>query len=684
MNFFEHQAAARRQSARLLLLFGLAVACIVLAVNLGVMVLSGVTMIGVGMDDFAEASVPQLLFGLNRDRVLLLLLCSLVTVGLIAGGSLYRIASLRGGGESVAQKMGGTPVAENTADFSLRRLRNVVEEMAIASGVPVPRIFVLEHEAAINAFAAGYSPADAAVAVTRGALDRLNRDELQGVIAHEFSHVLNGDMRLNIRLMGVLHGILLLSLAGERLIHDRPGTMGLGREQRVSALFGMALLASGAVGLFFARLIKAGISRSREDLADASAVQFTRQTSGLAGALKKMAGMQEGARLGSRADAEEISHMLFGDGIGFSGWFATHPPLLERIRKLDPTLAGSELERLRMQWLKQPPVGLEEDLAMGLHQDGEAMPTLQPPPLRAAVPPPMLGTSGAGPVVPPSLPGSGSLFAITPPMVVAQVAHPNQDDYHRADAITRVMPPALQQMARDREWVMPLLIGLLLSDADPVLANQRSEIVYRMGEGVADTAQALRREHLAGLHPMLRLPLASLAFPALRHRPRPQLDTFLDTVFAMVNTDRDVSLFEYCLGRLLQVHVREALQPARHVRFGRRKLDQVRQHIATLLAVVAQHGHGDAMAAQRAYLAGLQRVLPRDHLSFAAPADGVQALDAVWEPLDLLEPAGKELLVEALTAAISHDNRVSVAEAELLRTICAALHCPLPPMLEKA
>jgi len=233
--------------------------------------------------------------------------------------------------------------------------------------------------------------------------------------------------------------------------------------------------------------------------------------------------------------------------------------------------------------------------------------------------------------------------------------------------------------------VVPLLLGLVLDGDAAVATRQRSEILARCGEAVADQAFELHRQYLASLHPALRLPLASLAFPALRQRPRPELEVFLDTIEAMVHTDGRVSVFEYCLSRLLQVQVREALDPSRHIRFGRNKATGVRQEFATLLAVMAQTGHPDApMEAQRAYLAGLQRVLPRDHLAYAPPAEGVQALDAVWAPLDALAPPAKQVLVEALVEAASHDRRVSVAEAELLRTVCAVLHCPLPPMLEHA
>ena len=627
MNFFEQQAVARRTSSRLVILFALAVVAIVLAVD--------------GVVWVATQSARMVLFA------------TVAAAAVIAIGSLYRIASLGDGGEAVAQQMGGTPVPENTTEPGLRRLRNVVEEIAIASGVPVPKVYVLEHEAGINAFAAGYSTSDAVVAVTRGALDRLNRDELQGVIAHEFSHILNGDMRLNIRLVGVLFGILMIGLIGRKILeHGRFG----GRSKNVGAILIAALVAMliGYIGLFFGRMIKAGVSRSREKLADASAVQFTRQTQGLSGALKKIGGLHDGSRLNQRSDAEEVSHMLFGDGVGFSGMFATHPPLLERIRALEPSFGGEDLARLQAKWITTPPDGMQEDVALGL-----------------------AGNSGA------RLPGATQQLSMTPPMVVAQVAMPTADDYTRADTIATAIPEALRDLAADREAVMPLLLGLLL-DADEVLAErQQVEIAARLGDGVAGHAVRIHQQLTAELHPMLRLPLAALAFPVLRLRPRPQLDAFMDAVHALVHADGQVSLFEYCLARLLTVQVRESLDPSRYARFGRRKPGSVRNEFATLLAVVAQAGHDDRASAQHAYLAGLQRVLPRDHMPYTPPTNGVVALDAVWEPLDALDPLAKQAMVEAVTAAVSHDGRVSVAEAELLRTICGALHCPLPPMLER-
>lgn len=587
-----------------------------------------------------------------------LVAATLLTLALIGLSSLFRIAALRsGGGESVALQMGGTPVPEDTADFNLRRLRNVVEEIAIASGVPVPRIFVLEHEAGINAFAAGYAPADAVIAVTRGALDRLNRDELQGVIAHEFAHVLNGDMRLNIRLIGVLFGIMVLAIIGRKVLLYG----GRSRDRGAAAVLMAALVAMliGYVGLFFGRMIKAGVSRTRESLADASAVQFTRQTRGLAGALKKIGGLDEGSRMADRGQAEEVSHMLFGDGLGLAGLFATHPPLVKRIQALEPGFRAEQLEQLRARWRVAPPVGLDEDLQLGLVEHG--------------------GEQGGG-----MLPAAASEVTVTPPMVAAQIASPGADDYRRADAIAARIPEALRTLARGRDTVMPLLFGLLLGEGERLRSNQLMEIGARLGDPVAAAAERYSVGPLQGLHPILRLPLAALAFPVLRLRPRPELDAFLDTVHAVVHADGEVSLFEYCLGKLLQVQVRDSLEPGRNAGFGRRKLPQVGSEVATLLCVVARMGHADPAEAQRAYLAGMARVLPRTHLPYLERAEGVRALDAVWDALEALDPLARQALVEGITATISHDDRVTVAEAELLRTICGVLRCPLPPMLETA
>ncbi|MFD0725280.1 M48 family metallopeptidase [Lysobacter brunescens] len=636
MNFFERQATARRASFRLVLLFSFAVLGIVCAIDLVVWIALA------GSDVRTPAQIGAVLVAV-----------SVLTVAVIGLGSLYRIASLRGGGAAIALQMGGTPVPEQSRDPQLRRLRNVVEEISIASGVPMPQLYVLEHEAGINAFAAGYTPADAAVAVTRGALERLNRDELQGVIAHEFSHVLNGDMRLNIRLIGVLFGILMIALIGRRILeHGRFG--GRGRDAAAVVVAALVAMAIGYLGLFFGRMIKAGVSRSRELLADASAVQFTRQTTGLAGALKKIAGLHEGAKLEHAGDAEEVSHMLFGDGVGLRGLFATHPPLLQRIQALEPGFGSEQLGQLSLRWRSEPPHGLEEDLRLGLA--GAATGVLPP-------------THGA--------------MQVAPALVAAQVAQPQPDDYRRADIIAAQLPEALRALAAQREDVVTLVLALLLDADASVRDRQHAEIAARLGRDRAVMATALRDEHLVDLHPMLRLPLASLCFPVLCRRPRPEMSRVLDAIHAAVNADARVSVFEYCLGTLLRMQVRASLDPSRQRQFGRRRIADARREIATLLSVVARAGHDDGQDAQRAYLAGMQRVLPRDDLDLVVPSEGVTALEPVWPVLDALEPHAKQLLVEAVTAAVSHDGRIGVAESELLRTVCAVLHCPLPPVLER-
>ncbi|MCL4797761.1 MAG: M48 family metallopeptidase [Bryobacteraceae bacterium] len=325
MDFFEHQDKARKNTKLLVVYFVLALVCIIASVYIASLT------IFYGAEQ--QAGEPA------RDLVLwdpgLFLKVVLGTLGVVVLGSLYKTAVLRKGGSAVAESLGGRLVDSNTTNPDERKLWNVIEEMAIASGVPVPKIFVLDNEAGINAFAAGHSPSDAAIGVTRGCMTLLNRDELQGVIAHEFSHILNGDMRLNLRVMGVIFGILCLAVIGRILLYSR----GRGRDKNPMMLLGLALIVIGAIGVFFGRLIQAALSRQREFLADASSVQFTRNPAGLSGALQKIGGA--GSQLESPHTAE-ASHMFFGNGLSkpFLGMLATHPPLDERIRAIDPGWDG--------------------------------------------------------------------------------------------------------------------------------------------------------------------------------------------------------------------------------------------------------------------------------------------------------------------------------------------------------
>jgi Zn-dependent protease with chaperone function len=629
VNFFERQRQVRKLSFRLVLLFVVAVLTIVLAVDVIVALAFG-----------SSGTSPESLIGL-------MIVTSCITALVIGIASLFRTISLRSlGGAGVATGLNGRLVPENTNDPQLRRLRNVVEEMAIASGMPVPKVYVLEHEAGINAFAAGWSSGDAVVAVTRGALERLNRDELQGVIAHEFSHIVNGDMRLNMRLIGLLFGILVLAIGGRLLMY-----LG-GREKSPLPLVGIGLLIAGYGGMLIGNVIKAAVSRQREFLADASAVQFTRQTAGLVGALKKIGGLPTGSAVRT-PKADEVSHMLFGSGSRLTSVFATHPPLLKRIQVLDPSVSEAELAQLARQWAASPPSGLQEDMALGLTGRGEAL---------------------AAP---------DTTVRVNPADVVATVGVTTDDAYRRAGAILDSIPADVLDRTRQVETVVPLVFGLLLSEDAPTRVNQREILAAAYGPALADAAVA-EAQALGSLHPGLRLPLAELAFPMLRQRSTQDQAAIVNTIHALIRVDGEISVFEYCLSRLLHRELYEAMYRKPPWETHRRTLGGSIGAAATLLATLAQIGQSDPAEASRAFAAGMARIARSANLTYAPPADGVRALEASWPALDGLREADKALLVEGLVAVIANDGVMTVAETELVRTICAVLQCPLPPLVPTA
>jgi Zn-dependent protease with chaperone function len=662
MDFFAQQAKVRRSSRRLVWLFALAVLAIVAAVDLVC-----VFVLGVGLR-------PAPLLGIT-----------LGVVAVIGLSSAYRVASLAGGGSTVAREMNAVEVSADTTNPQWQRLRNVVEEIAIASGVPVPEIYVMQNEAGINAFAAGYTPADAAVCVTQGCLDKLNRDELQGVLAHEFSHVLNGDMRLNIRLMGLLFGIMAIWVIGRFLMWG--GYLGIGggdRRRRGGngqvALAGIALLAIGAIGLFFGRLIQAAVSRSRESLADASAVQFTRQTSGIANALKKIAVFEEGSAL-QAPRRDEVRHMLFGDAEG-SSWFATHPPIMQRIKALEPGFKPEELDAYVKQWLASggDPNSIELHATMqpwekAVHDfagaDGDVDIHGTP-----AAPAGGAHSGAIGGVVP----ARGAELAIAAAAVAAQVGSPGTDDYRVAADLHAQIPPALAAAARDPRGALATLFALALSAHPEVIAKQVQAITQAFDTALAGAARNLA-SGMADLHPMLRLPLAQLAFPALKRRPRPEVDAFVKALDAMIHADGRVDLEEYCLAKLVQSQVVAALDPSASFKAGTLKLADARDELRDLAALVAHFGNDDDDSARRAFQMAMQEALPNAGVMYALPDDWQAALDGALGKLVRLRPEGKQLVVHALTRAIAADGKVTVAESELLRVACATLGCPLPPLL---
>jgi len=632
MDFFAEQARVRESTRVLVMLFIAAVLAIVFAADMLVAVVVG----------------PWV----KMSHASLLAISSFAVLGLIAGCAAYRISSLSAGGKAVAEDVDGEPVPPDTQDPALRQLRNVIEEVAIASGAPVPDIYLLPNELGINAFAAGYSPSDAAICVTQGCLDHLTRDELQGVIAHEFSHVLNGDMRLNIRLMGLLFGIMALSIIGRQMTWSR-GNTGIWDSEddrnRLSAWFliGIALMVIGSIGHFFGRLIQAAVARSRETLADASAVQFTRQTSGIAGALKKIAVLAEGSRL-QIANRHEIAHMMLGDVDHFNAWFATHPPLMERIRLLEPYFREQQLVELKA-----------KVQASAVERDSTTQAPRELPPL--AWPGQVMGAVVAATQVAAAPGATGT---------VASASH--------ATVSTRETFTRLREAVRQPESAIAVVLALVMSRQQELRAKQARLVANAFGDDVQSTATAFATE-MEALPPTSHMPLLSLAFPALKQLPQGRQQTLLDTLDGVVGIDPQVGLDDYCLVRLLRMHLQEACKPRSAPVDGQKKLPACRDSVALVCAVVATYGANDDAAARRAWLLAMNQAFPGATATWQTlPLDWQAPFDRALDDLDRLMPAAKEIVIQSLLSAIHADGVVTPAESELLRVICASLHCPVP------
>jgi hypothetical protein len=470
--------------------------------------------------------------------------------------------------------------------------------------------------------------------------------------------VVNGDMRLNIRLMGLLFGILFLSVIGRGMTQGGLIAGSGRRDNRDSngnplVIIGIALLAAGFVGVLAGRLIKAAVSRQREYLADASAVQFTRQTSGLVGALSKIAGLEAGSKI-SNPKSEEVGHMLFGDGGGPSAWFATHPPLLERIKVLDPTFDAAQLSQQARQWAAHPPQGLAEDAALGFTAAATTAP------------------SGRGRLAAP-----GATVPVAEATVLSGLGAPDEGSFARAEELIREIPAEFRDRARHPGTVVPLVLGLLLADDQAARTVQHELLASRFGREFADAAWA-EANALATLHPLLRLPLAELAFPALKQRAPAERSAIVEQVFALVHADGRITPYEYCLSRLVYGELAESLQPQSAWRNDRRRLSQAPSAVATLLAILANAGNPDPAAAERAFQAGMAKVLPGTRAVYAPPDQGMVALEQAWPPLIGLTPEDTQQLVAGVVAVIADDGQTTVTEMELLRTVCAILHCPMP------
>jgi Zn-dependent protease with chaperone function len=641
LNFFDAQDQARRATRRLVVAYIVATVLIVVgvtAIAAFALFISRTDNLAYGAGGFVAANAG-LLAGV-----------ALLTTLFILGASLFKTAVLKSGGGRVAVEMGGTLVPADAADPLRRRLRNVVEEMAIASGVPVPEIYVLEEEMGINAFAAGYAPADAAVAVTRGTLELLDRDELQGVIAHEFSHILNGDMRLNIRLMGVLFGIMVLGLIGRMIVrggyHSRALSGNRNRGAPVVLIVGIGLVVLGSIGVLSARIIKAGVSRQREFLADASAVQFTRQTNGIANALKKIGGFQGGSYL-KATDPEEVSHMLFGTGSKLSGMLATHPPLLERIAALDPSFRASDFPHVDPRERRQ----VREERSAGFAGD-----------------------------VTTALAGGGA--AISAESIADSVGKPDSEHVEFAQDLRRSIPDSLYDAAHSTEFSYLLTVALVLDRSGQCVGKQIDICKEKLGADRARIIAGYYKE-LANTGPEYRLPLLEISFPALKLRPEPQLQFLVKLTSRLIAVDNRVDLYEYCFHRVLYINLRQAADPSAKRRQQKIARKEIQQAAINLLRIIADYGHDDARLADAAFAAGT-----REFGSWATsgewqllPGDTIEILDHSLDRLLALNPSGQQTLLKAISAVVTHDDHLLVQEAELIRVVCATLDCPLPPIL---
>jgi Zn-dependent protease with chaperone function len=645
MNFFELQERARQRTGQLVFFYGLAVMLIVVVIYF---------VLGFAFGRFytEQAEIPT--FWIPD----LFLYTAVGVLGVIVLGTLYQVSALSSGGPAVAEMLGGRLIAAQTRDPLERRFLNVVEEMALASGIPVPRAYVLDEEPGINAFAAGTSTSNAVVAVTRGCLETLNRDELQGVVGHEFSHILNGDMRLNLRLIGVLFGILLVSLIGYSMFRMAGVFGGNRRSSRDSKdsnggaalaimLAGLAIWLVGYIGVFFANLIKSAVSREREYLADASAVQFTRNPQGLAGALKKIGALAAGSRLESPR-ASQASHLFFANGVS-GAWvnlLATHPPLIERIRRLEPAFDG-QFDRVRLD---------------------RSAPATEPP-VRAAGLAAFAGaTAGA------------AQHHVSLESLSGQVGAQGSEYLSFVHRFVSSLPDALREALRDLQDARAVAFALLLS-SDPRTRNQQLNLLQSRC-GAPCRARTESMLPLVGQVPRNGLlPLGDLAMGTLREMPKDEYETFRSTAMALTAADERIDLFEYAFLRMMVRRLDTAFGRGRKAGSLVTRLADVRPECEALLGGLARFGQSDEAGARQAFTAAMETMFSGTPILLpAADQCTLKQVDEALARLADLRPALKETVLDACGLCAGYDGTVTVEEADLLRAVADSLECPVPPL----
>ncbi|HHX8489001.1 TPA: M48 family metallopeptidase [Vibrio diabolicus] len=611
MNFFDHQDTARQRTGLLVFLFSLAVVTITGLVS----VLSIGIYYGVTGEHFDQ-----------ETALTYVLLCFAGVLLVVAISSMVRLSALTSnGGRGVAESIGGKLISSNTLDAKHRQLLNVVEEMAIASGIPVPPVYVMQEERGINAFAAGMSIDDAVIGVTQGALDSFTRDELQGVIAHEFSHILNGDMHLNTRLIGVLFGITCIAHFGHLVLDNTHHTSRVSRSSSdsdkgfaVIMLIAIICLVLGWIGTLFGSMIKAAISRQREFLADASAVQFTRNDQGIAGALKKIGSHMAGSSLNTKA-SDEMSHMMFGQSkiSGFSGLFATHPPLEERIRRIEPGWDGSFSQSSHL-----PTTSFENDNVSGFSS----------------------GTSTQ-----PEKPTTAELSEV-------------------GQQLLNQLPSELIDIAREPYSARFIAFALIFDGSE-----LQREMIKSHIPNVSQAQLLPWLDYDLPLH--LRFPLLELSIPALKSLSEGQKNRLCQVLRELSQTDDHYSLAEWCVINLLEKQLLESYGCTKQIQ----SLKQLKESVFWLLRELAWVSHSQPEDAQRAFSSALTCLGFND--AELQPANKNWGLNrAALELLLQLKPKSRRLFVKACRLAIESDGKVTVAEGELYRVIACFLEVPEPPL----
>ena len=628
MNFYEHQDQARRKTGRLIVFFSIAVFLIIAALYATGMILLNWFMVSES-DQGSALSISWWNY-----KVLLGVLG--FTILVVGGGSLVRIGQLSSGGSVVAESLGGTLLDHAGARPEERRLLNVVEEMAIASGVPVPPVYLID-DSTINAFAAGYKSTDAVIGVTRGSIEHLSRDQLQGVIAHEYSHIFNGDMRLNIRLIGVIFGLLVMGMIGWQLVRIMAYS---GTSRRSSSkkdgggaliaimIIGLVLAALGFIGTFFGRLIQASVSRQREFLADSSAVQYTRNPGGIGGALRAIAGLD--ATTAMPPLATEYNHMFFSQAM--KSVFATHPPLPERISRIEQVDVDTISTDVDTTSEPVPFAGFSAQVSTAS--------------LANAVE--VAGTPGA-----------------------AEVAS--------AETLLGSMPAGIVEASHDAWSARLLILGLLLDDDQGEMTRQLSSIKSSLDEGHLDAIRSFHAS-IAGMSHVQQLPLIDMCMPSLSRMSREQYELYMQSVEKLIKSDGQVSLFEWTVHTVLKKHLGERFDPEVRRRGRPRGLKTRMESAAMVLATVSYTGSEDTGQRRDAYKAGMD-VLGGTRPMPTASDCTLRTLRHTLQKLKEVSFKDRKIILDACLASIDHDGQTTVDESLLLRGIADSLDCPMPLVL---